>query len=56
MRQYKREREMAKMRSIVDKRALGAHYRETYGIRVSENDLIQLTEKQLLIKLECRLQ
>ena len=56
MRQRKREREMDKMRSIIDKRALGAHYRETYGIRVTENDLTQLTEKQLLIKLECRLQ
>lgn len=44
------------MKTIIDKRALAAHYRDNYGINVDLNEIERLTEKQLLIKLETRLQ
>ena len=50
----KRERERAKLQSLIDRRELAAHYFENYGIRVNNDDIERLTEKQLLIKLETR--
>ena len=53
-REQKRERERARMQSLIDRRSLAAHYKENFGIRVDASDIERLTEKQLLIKLETR--
>ena len=52
--EVKRERERAKLQSILDRRALAAHYKDNYGIKVDINVIERLTEKQLLIKPETR--
>ena len=41
-------------RKLIDRRELAAHYFENYGVRVNNDDIERLTEKQLLIKLETR--
>ena len=53
-RELKRERERAKLQSLIDRRALAARYLQDHGIRVDLKDIERLTEKQLLIKLETR--
>ena len=45
MRQQKRERELIKLQTIVDKRALAAYYKENYGIRIDSTEVERLTEK-----------
>lgn len=45
LREAKREREKTKLQSVLDRRALAAHYRDNYGIRVDSNIVERLTEK-----------
>ena len=41
----KRERELAKMKQIIDKRTQAAHYREEYGVCVNDKEVESLNEK-----------
>ena len=44
-REQKRERERAKLLGLVDRRALAAHYRDNFSVRVDPKDIERLTEK-----------
>ena len=45
MRELKREREMAKLKSMLDKRDLAQFYRSNLGITIDSREIEQLTEK-----------
>jgi len=45
LRDSKRERERAKLQSIIDRRALAALYKEKHGIRIDNHEVERLTEK-----------
>ena len=45
MRELKREREMNKLKSTLDKRALAEFYRSNLGITIDSREIERLTEK-----------
>ena len=47
-------RERIKLQNLVDRRALAAHYLKEYGVKIENDAIERLTEKQLLIMLETR--
>ena len=47
-------RERIKLQGLVDRRALAALYLKEYGVKIENDAIERLTEKQLLIMLETR--
>ena len=51
-REMRREAEIAKIQSLLNRRELAAFYFEKFGVKVEDSDIERLSENMLLIKLE----
>lgn len=47
-------RERIKLQGLVERRELAAHYLKEHGVKIENDAIERLTEKQLLIMLETR--